>query len=221
MSTDHLLCKNCGGNLIQKATKQTAAQQKKPYYYTAYYQCEKCHRLYHDDKFKVTNTPLLSEEKKEEAKQELHEGDIPGTEQSDGAYDVEIWTDGACIHNGTPRARAAWAFVSDKTEKAGLVEGAQTNNRAEGLAIYHALVWAAEKNYRKIKLHTDSQISLFGLKKPPHMVKANREIFEDIDRVIKGCHLTVEFIKVLGHSGDYNNDRVDKLANDLARKGSQ
>ena len=27
--------------------------------------------------------------------------------------EVKIWTDGACVYNGTPRAKAAWAFVSD------------------------------------------------------------------------------------------------------------
>ena len=132
---------------------------------------------------------------------------------------TEIWTDGACIHNGTPKARGAWAFVSGKTERAGLIEGVQTNNRAEAFAIYHALVWAAEKNYRKIKLHTDSQISIHGVSKPPHKVVKNRDIFEQIAQVVSGCHLQVEYIKVLGHSGNINNDRVDKLANDLARQG--
>lgn len=248
---DQLICKHCGGPLIQKATKPSAAQQKKPYYYTAYYACEKCHRLYHDDKFKVTNTPLFEKEKLPE-RSWIPQGHLPqsgGRSQDDGEkknnnvilgpdeggrlldrggkdsdsriqYDVEIWTDGACINNGTPQARASWGFVSGKTERAGLVEGKQTNNIAEALAIYHALVWAAEKGYRRIRLHTDSQISLHGIKKTPHLVKANKEIFEDIARVIQGTHLQIDFIKVLGHSGDYNNDRVDKVANDLARKGA-
>lgn len=132
-------------------------------------------------------------------------------------YDVEIWTDGACVHNGTPKARAAWAFVTKDYEKAGKVEGKQTNNIAEALAIYHALAWAGSKGYRAIKLHTDSQISLFGLKKPPHLVKANREIFEKIAEIIARYTLQVHYVKVLGHSGNPDNDRVDKLANDLAR----
>lgn len=204
-------CKNCGAKLIEKATKRTAEQLKKPYYYSAYYYCPSCKKLYHDEKFKVMNQQLavggwqLASNQELSAKSQEHE--------------VEIWTDGACIHNGTPRAKAAWGFVSGKTEKAGLVEGLQTNNRAEAFAIYYALVWAAEKGYRKIKLHTDSQISLHGVNKHPSRVLKNREIFENIARVITGTHLQVEFIKVLGHSGDVNNERVDKLANELARKG--
>ena len=196
------ICKNCGSKLIVKSTKKTSEQFKKPYYYTAYYFCPNCKKLYHDEQFKIVNTPLL---------------DLLLSESS-AKHDIEIWTDGACIHNGTPKARAAWAFVSGKTERAGLLEGLQTNNRAEAYAIYHALVWAAEKDYRKIRLHTDSQISLHGVNKHPSKVVKNRDIFEQIAQVIAGCHLQVEFVKVLGHSGDINNDRVDKLANDLARK---
>lgn len=132
-------------------------------------------------------------------------------------YDVEIWTDGACINNGKPNANAAWAFVAGKFEKAGLVDGKQTNNVAEGLAIFHALVWAAEKGYKKIKLHTDSQITLHGVNKHHSKVKVNREIFENIANVIDKNDLKIEYVKVLGHSGNPNNDRVDTLANGLAK----
>lgn len=197
------ICKNCGQVLEKRETKQTPAQLKKPYYYSAYYYCPHCKRLYHDDKFKVMNPKTTP----------LHFGSL-GTNQTD--YDAEIWTDGACVSNGTPRAKAAWAFVSEKTERAGLVEGKQTNNVAEGLAIYYALVWAAEKKYKRIRLHTDSQISLFNLQKPASKVKVNREIFKNIEKVIATNRLEVEYKKVLGHSGDPNNERADELANKLA-----
>lgn len=199
------ICKNCGSRLTVKSTKKTAEQVKKPYYYTAYYFCPRCKKLYHDEKFKVVNNQTS-----------LPSSLFEETENTSNSV-VEIWTDGACIHNGTPKARAAWGFVSGKTEKAGLVDGLQTNNRAEAFAIYHALVWAAEKGYRRIKLHTDSQISIHGVSKHPSKVLKNRDIFEQIAQVITGCHLTVAYVKVLGHSGDVNNERVDKLANDLAR----
>ncbi|HSA83576.1 MAG TPA: RNase H family protein [Patescibacteria group bacterium] len=197
------VCRNCGARLVVKSTKKTAEQLKKTYYYSAYYWCTNCKKLYHDEKFKVIN------------QQQSLPSSLFGNTQT--VVDVEIWTDGACIHNGTLRARAAWGFVSGKTERAGLVDGLQTNNRAEAYAIYHALVWAAEKGYRRIKLHTDSQISIHGVSKDPSKVLKNRDIFEQIAQVIKGTHLQVEFVKVLGHSGDVNNERVDKLANDLAR----
>ncbi len=205
------VCKNCGAKLLTKKTKQSAAQLKKPYYYSAYYFCPHCKKLYHDEKFKVTNGQLELGEQKLEEKKENSQFEIRNSK-----FDTEIWTDGACIHNGTPRARAAWGFVSGTTEKAGLVEGKQTNNVAEGLAIYHGLKWAAEKGYKKVKLHTDSQISLFNLAKPSYLVKANREIFEDIERVIAKNKLEVTYIKVLGHSGDINNERADRAANGMA-----
>ncbi|SRR5258708_2031732 len=197
------ICKNCGGVLIEKQTKRTSQQLKKSYYYTAYYYCPSCKKLYHDDKFKITNqtTPL-------------HFGSLA----RQGEYDVQVWTDGACVSNGTPQAKAAWAFVSGKKEAAGLVEGKQTNNRAEGLAIYHALVWAAENGYKRIQLHTDSQISIFNLNKPASKVKMNREIFEEIEKVIAKNGLQVDYKKVLGHSGEPNNERADALANSLAAR---
>lgn len=199
------LCRNCGGRLIQKATKQTAEQRKKPYYYSAYYYCLHCKRLYHDEKFKVINSSLFDSP-----------AEIPFIDVSKEEYDAKIWTDGACTNNGRPTAKAAWAFVSGNTEQAGLVEGKQTNNMAEGLAILYALRWAAEKGYKKIQLHTDSQISLHNLSKPSHLVKVNREIFEDIEKVIRQNDLKVTYQKVLGHSGDPNNERADRLANTLA-----
>ncbi len=219
------ICKNCSTELVVKPTKKTASQVTKPYYYTHYYFCPHCKKLYHDEKFKVTNAPLFAapNPSKNNVIPDLirnPEMDSRLRGNDNEIYDVEIWTDGACVHNGTPRARAAWAFVSGKTERAGVIDGKQTNNVAEALAVYHALVWATEKRYRRIKLYTDSQITIFGVKKAPHLVKANQEIFVKIAEVITNLKLDVNFEKVLGHSGDINNDRVDKLANDLARKES-
>jgi len=196
-------CKNCGRALEIRSTKPSAAQRKKPFYYSAYYYCPNCRKLYHSEKFKVTNSQTMP----------LHVGSL---EPINDEYDAAIWTDGACVHNGTPQAKAAWAFVSGETERAGRVEGKQTNNVAEGLAIFYALEWAAERGFKKILLHTDSQISLFNLAKPASKVKMNREIFENIEKVIAENGLEVDYKKVLGHSGDPNNERADKLANNLA-----
>lgn len=229
MTENEKKCKKCGGSLIQKSTKRTAEQLKKAYYYTAYYFCPRCNKLYHDEKFKVENhlTPSFlsaSSGAKPSREAPVVALSLPAGRQSQPAqtkeeYDVEIWTDGACVFNGQPNAKAAWAFVSGQTEKAGLVDGKQTNNVAEALAIYYALFWAAEQGYKRIKIYSDSLITINNIPKDPRLVKNNTEIFEDIARIINNLELTVTLEKVLGHSGDENNERADKLANQLAAKG--
>lgn len=193
-------CRDCGTPLIIKETKRTPKQLTQPYYYTAYYFCPGCRKIYHDEQFKVTNNT-----------RSLFIQETPTPTE----VDVEIWTDGACSNNGKPNAKASWAFVSGEYEASGLVEGKQTNNRGEGQAILHALQWAAGKGYKRIKIATDSQISIFNLQKPPEKVKENREIFERIDQVIKDNQLQVIYEKVPGHADNVNNNRADKLANSL------
>lgn len=210
------ICKNCGSELVVKQTKRTAEQLKKQYYYTAYYFCPNCKKLYHDEKFKVTNEVSHPEQaKRAEGSQSFFGRDSSALPQNDKEYDIHIWTDGACTRNGYDDAHAAWAFVSGKTEKAGRVVGKQTNNTAEALAVYHALLWAAEEKHKRVKIYSDSQITLNGLKKSPDRVKENREIFQLIEDVIMANGLTVDFEKVPAHADNINNNRADRLANGL------
>jgi len=130
-------------------------------------------------------------------------------------FDVEIWTDGASSHNGKPTAKAAWAFVAGDYEERDYVFGKQTNNVAEATAILRALEWAGKKGHKTVRVHTDSQITIHGVMKPVEKVKENREIFQAIRDVIKKNKLFVTYKKVLGHSGDVNNDRADRLAASL------
>lgn len=199
--TETKRCRFDNSILLIKSTQRTPSQLLKEYYYTAYFYCPQCQRIFHDDIFKVINKNV-----------EVFTG-----KESNFSHDaeVEIWTDGACSYNGTERARASWAFVSGDYEEGGFVEGKQTNNRGEAYAIYFALVWAVKKMFKKIKIHTDSQISIHGVLKDPQKVKENREIFEKIHAVTKNNNLEVEYVKVLGHSGDPNNERADKVATAL------
>ncbi len=205
--TNTEICRSCGDKLIIRQTQKKSEQLKKAYYYTAYYYCAGCRKIYHDDKFKVVNNNLFGGER----------------ELKDNSFDAEIWTDGACVFNGQPNARAAWAYVIRRANNPEVIEGSglitgskQTNNVAEGTAILKAIEKSAEMNIRKIKIFTDSQISLHNLKKRSHMVKMNREIFEKIEDLIAKNNLHVRYEKVLGHSGDLNNERADALANNLA-----
>lgn len=198
-------CKNCGNTLIVKQTRRTPEQLKKSYYFTAYYSCSNCGRLYHDEKFKVTNQNY-----------ELLTAGPHSPAEIGSDVDVNIWTDGACRNNGTADAKAAWAFVSGDYEASGIVEGKQTNNTAEAYAIYHSLLWAVEKSHRRIRVHTDSQITIQSLMKHHAKVKANQEIFKKIADLIAENNLEVSYTKVPGHADDVNNNRADKLANSLA-----
>lgn len=194
-------CKHCGAELRVRQSKRTPQQLKKPYYFTHYYLCPTCGRLYHDNTFKVMN--------------DNYDLFTDPTTLSQEPFDVDIWTDGACTNNGKTNAKAAWGFVSGDYEEAGLVDGKQTNNRGEALAIYHALKWAVKKGYRKIRLHSDSQITLHGVIKHPERVKENRDIFQKIHDVVTENNLIIDYQKVLGHSGDPNNDRADKVATSI------
>lgn len=193
-------CKTCGTILEVRQTRYSPTRELKPYYYRAYYYCPNCQKIYHDDAFKVVNKT-----------QHMFSSPIDTTKP----VDVEIWTDGACSNNGKPTAKASWAFVSGDNEAAGRVIGKQTNNMGEGTAILKAFEWAVSKGYNAIRLHTDSQITIQNLQKPASMVKVNRELFEEIEKVIQTNELVVQYVKVPGHAGDVNNNRADKLANGL------
>ncbi len=198
-------CRHCGSQLLLTQTKRTPQQLLKPYYYSAYYRCSRCGRMYHSEEFKIKNQnyDLFS-----------------GQTELGVPVDIEIWTDGACVNNGKPNASAAWAFVSGEYEQAGRVEGKQTNNRAEAEAILHALRWAAEHKHRRVKILCDTQITIYGLQKPLEKIVANKDIFEKIFNVINSNDLLVQYEKVLGHSGIAENERVDKLANTLATQSA-
>lgn len=210
MLMENAICKNCGTKLIQKATKKTPEQLKKSYYYTAYYFCPNCKKLYHDEKFKILNQQMAN------SLLPMEENDKPSAISPKPDYDARVWTDGASRNNGYDNAKAAWAFVSGKTEKAGKVIGKQTNNTAEAYAIYHALLWAAAEKHKKVKIYTDSQITLHGLQKSPEKIKQNREIFQLIQDVISANGLTVDYEKVPAHADNENNNRADRLANEIA-----
>jgi ribonuclease HI len=219
------ICRTCGGKLIKRETRKKASQLNQAYYYTAYYYCPTCQKIYHHDKFKVINKsrPTFSEDFSAPLpRSETEPSENPNNKLAQEGFDAEIWTDGACVFNGRHNARAAWAFVSGQVEMAGLVPGAkQTNNVAEGLAILHALKWAVKNNYKKIKIYSDSQITINNLKKPSSYIKQNREIFQQAESLISENKLTVYYEKVLGHSGDINNTKADRLANQLANKSSR
>ena len=52
---DPKTCKYCKLPLVVKKAKLTPEKFKKQYYYTAYFFCTRCSRIYFDNKFKLSN----------------------------------------------------------------------------------------------------------------------------------------------------------------------
>ncbi len=140
---------------------------------------------------------------------------------------VEIFTDGAC--SGNPGAGGWGALLryggAEKELSGG--EAETTNNRMELTAVIESL--KALKRICDLTIYTDSRYVMDGVtqwlqnwkknnwktsnKKSP--VK-NVDLWQELDRLLSNHR--VEWVWVKGHNGHPENERVDKLARDEARK---
>lgn len=140
---------------------------------------------------------------------------------------IEIFTDGAC--SGNPGAGGWGALLRyGKIEKE-LSGGDEntTNNRMELTAVIEAL--KALKKECNITIYTDSKYVMDGIqqwlpnwklngwkttnKKSP--VK-NIELWQELDTLVQKHQ--IQWVWVKGHNGHPENERVDKLARDEAKK---
>ncbi len=124
-----------------------------------------------------------------------------------------IFTDGACIKNGKPGARASYAFMIDGDMFGACLpeEDAQTNNRGELTAILKAMVEIITRNIvgKRILIVSDSEISIKTfekwlpdrkLKGTAHMLK-NYDLIQEIDQLKSTIeeHNTLVFRHERGH----------------------
>lgn len=132
---------------------------------------------------------------------------------------VDLWVDGACSNNGKTNAKAGWGCVlvlgEHRKEMSGLVEGKQTNNRAELAAVINGL--AALKKHCIVLVHTDSQVVTrapamiaHGFKTTENKPAANSDMLEQLAELLKKHDVTI--VKVEGHSGVELNEKCDTLA---------
>ena len=140
---------------------------------------------------------------------------------------VSIYTDGAC--SGNP-GKGGWGavLVYNGTEKEmSGYEAETTNNRMELTAVIEAL--KALKKECDITIYTDSRYVMDGVqewmpnwklngwkttnKKSP--VK-NVELWQILDSLLSKHK--IKWVWVKGHNGHPENERVDKLARDEAKK---
>lgn len=100
-----------------------------------------------------------------------------------------------------------------------------TNNRMEMVAWIDGLVTVAEWCGPTVMVvYSDSQYVGLGVQDPSRNRTKNTDLWEELDEAV-AMHDAVEFVHVRGHGKGhaYNeyNDRVDKLAVEIRRKGGQ
>ncbi len=141
---------------------------------------------------------------------------------------IEAATDGACSGNPGPGGWGGLIIFDDKSElEIGGSEQNTTNNRMELTAAIKTL--EKLKNYKlkeNFKLRTDSKYVIEGYTKwiinwkrngwktSSGKSVQNLDLWQKIDQLrING--LVMEYVK--GHSGDKQNDRVDKIATNYSK----
>ena len=141
---------------------------------------------------------------------------------------IEAATDGACSGNPGPGGWGGLIIFADKSElEIGGSEQNTTNNRMELTAAIKTI--EKLKNYKlkeNFKLRTDSKYVIEGYTKWITNWKRNGwktssgksvqnlDLWQKIDQLrING--LEMEYVK--GHSGDEQNDRVDKIATNYSK----
>ena len=141
------------------------------------------------------------------------------------------YTDGACKHNGSEKAKAGLGVYFNKHNKISipniserLIYKTQTNNAAELMAILKCLEKCLEYNIpQKIYIYTDSDYSMKcitiwypeWIKKGNYKDRKNIDILHKINSIYK--RFDVEFIHIRSHTGltdihSKGNEMADRLA---------
>jgi ribonuclease HI len=130
---------------------------------------------------------------------------------------LQLWTDGAC--SGNPGPAGAGALIREGGEIVHEISeylGEGTNNIAELMAILLVLQ-AVGDGSRAIDLMTDSSYCI-GVLSKGWKAKANQELIAELRGEVSRFS-DLRFVKVPGHAGVPDNERVDELAREaiLAR----
>ena len=128
---------------------------------------------------------------------------------------VKIWTDGSCLGNPGPGGWAALLVYGKHERELTGSEPHTTNNRMELLAAIEALdaltrpstVWLASDSSYVVNGITQW---IHGWKKKGWKKFKNRDLWERLDRAREPHEVTWAWVR--GHSGNENNERVDRLA---------
>ncbi|KAJ7038669.1 ribonuclease H-like domain-containing protein, partial [Mycena alexandri] len=132
---------------------------------------------------------------------------------------IEVYTDGSCLENGSPNARAGAGVYYGPGSEYNMslrVSGEQTNNRGELLAILYVL--STVPAHKRLKIYTDSEYCIrssvywaagFAQK---GWKCANADLQQDIVSWIRFRSAQLHFVHVKAHSGNTRNDGADAAA---------
>jgi len=131
-----------------------------------------------------------------------------------------VYSDGACVGNGTAHARAGCGvFFGDDDARnisVPLAGERQTNQRAEIAAALLA-VREMKRTHRAFVVHTDSQYVCNAMNGWIEKWRAsdfarvkNRDLFRELDAECRGC--SAMFVHVPAHAGVRGNECADALA---------
>ncbi len=131
---------------------------------------------------------------------------------------IKIYTDGASSGNPGPAGIGVFLIFKDKNKEISKYIGHSTNNIAELTAIKVALE-ELKRCDLPVRIYSDSSYSI-GLLTKNWKPKKNQELVSDIKLLMKKFS-NLNFIKVKGHSGIYENEIADQLATSAIKKGRQ
>ena len=133
---------------------------------------------------------------------------------------INAYTDGAC-REGNPGLCSS-SFVVYKGdvlvhEEGRVLEGKQTNNTAEYMALLDFLKWAEKNNVRNAFIHCDSMLVVNQTLQQWECNKPDLRKFstQAYGLLIRGAHV-LKHIK--GHDGNVGNEEADALCNALLDK---
>jgi ribonuclease H len=141
-----------------------------------------------------------------------------------------VYTDGACVKNGNPEARAGIGVYWGENHPNNVsqpLHGRQTSTRAEIQAAIKAIDQAKQDRYTEITIHTDSDFlckaankwmpnwKINGWERSNGKSVINKEDFVQLNDASRG--IKVNYEKVAAHRGIAGNEAADRLANKATR----
>jgi ribonuclease HI len=140
---------------------------------------------------------------------------------------VTVYSDGACLGNPGPGGWAALLISNGHEKEISGGEPGTTNNRMELTAAIRAL--QALKRACLVELFTDSTYLQRGVTewlpgwkargwKRKQGALANQDLWQALDELLEAHQVSWHWLR--GHAGDRGNERVDRLAQAAAQKGT-